>query len=181
MEDGGSDRQHAPLKAQIRQSEAVIKQLAKEICATVPQLADYLDRLPFQAGQSTEQYIEVPRQSTTALIELSPFLVYNPGPFKQARATSAADGLRLPRPDSIYHIYWHLIFLPKLSMLDSDMKTWIHGRLRWIEAHADAESLSTLREMKRRIERSVNMGFYCNTQQQVPERVQQQEDTGCSG
>jgi hypothetical protein len=163
IEDSDSDQPHAPLKARLRQSEVTVKELAKEICATVPQLGDYLDRLPFQADQSNEQYIEVPRQSTTALIGLSPFLIYNPGPFNQARTSSAADGLRLPRLDSMYHMYWHLLFLPKLSILDSDMKTWIQGRLRWIEAHAEAEAVSTLRDMKGRIERSVNMGLYCIT------------------
>lgn len=153
------------MRKKLSQAEATVKRLAEELCATVPQLADYLHLLPFQAeNDSNEAYIDVPRQSTTALIELSPFLTYNPGPFKRTSpSSSTTNEERPPKVEFLYHIYWHLLFLPAIPFLEPHMILWIAGRLRWIHERAEPEALATLHAMKRRIEKSVNMGLYCNS------------------
>ncbi|ORY19513.1 hypothetical protein BCR34DRAFT_132745 [Clohesyomyces aquaticus] len=130
----------------IKKSLAVIKQLAKEICATVPQLAGYLDQLPsymrYRLGQEKDhENPDVPNDSPAARST------------KKRRIEPMADlpqaipSLPLMQPASLYHILYQLHALLAHEILSEDLRFWIRQRLDWIEGKADPDNLKLLKTM----------------------------------
>jgi hypothetical protein len=144
-------------------SAAGIETLAGEICASVPQLADYLEHLPsyfdgeLDAASKRAQVLKhkagrpmLSLSLTTATVELSTHFIYDPGPFKKTSPRPKPSGIPQPRPDSLYHIYYQLCHLESIPVLQVNMKNWIQGRLRWIEEVGDAEDLDLMQALLRR-------------------------------
>ena len=104
--------------------------------------------------------MEAPHQTTTTLIELSPFRVYHPKPFRTHKPNPRIDGSRAPKLETIYHAFWVLLCLSEISFLDEYMELWIKGQISWIEKNTESGDLETLRGMRHELQKRVNMGLY---------------------
>ena len=158
---GTLSKNEEAISAQIAISQVAVRSIAKDICASIPQLADYLDRLQLQDFVLEEQcQMDTPHQATTTLIELSPFLVYNSTPFRTRKVNPVTDGSRVPELDTLYHAFWVLKCLSGVPFLDGDMRVWIEDRISWIEMNAESEDLSRLQAMRYELQTRVNLGLY---------------------
>ena len=144
-------------------SETVIQDLAAEICASIPQLADYIEQLPSYMDRElndTEKRFTIQKyipgqpllslSLTTATVELSAHFLYDPGPFRYTLPQLKHDDVPHPRPASLYHAYYQLCNLELIQSLPGHMMEWIHGRLRWIEEKGDPEDLGLMRALLQR-------------------------------
>lgn len=142
-------------------AEATVRRVASDICASIPQLADYLDVLDLQhCVFDTSCHMNTPHQAITTLPELSPFLLYDPVPVESDEVPPRAEGSRKPKPETLYHAFWALSSLLEISFLEEELKDWMQGRLHWIEANSLPCVLNKLRSMKRDIKGRINLGLY---------------------
>ncbi|KAF2678572.1 hypothetical protein K458DRAFT_137136 [Lentithecium fluviatile CBS 122367] len=145
------------------ESEAIMKRLAAEICASVPQLADYIERLPSYVDRElsdTDNRFTIPKHKpgqpllslslTTATVELSPHFIYDPGPFRKTSLRPCSEDLPRPRPASLYHIYYQLFSLNAIQSLTADMKEWIQERIYWVEEMGDPDDIGLMKAMLHR-------------------------------
>lgn len=157
-----SQADYAPAHTQIAESEVTIRDLAQEICASVPQLSGYLERLQ---SYSKSENVDIPNEpsesagKTSTSIPLSTHFLYDPSPFKHQRSNPAASKTHqsepalefpAPRPESLYHLLYQLHTLSTIKLLPPAMRHWMRARIQWMEASADPEDLSQLRAMLKR-------------------------------
>jgi hypothetical protein len=157
------DDEQSLMRDQRTISETVLEDLAAEICASIPQLADYIEQLPSYIDREqndTEKRFTVPKyipgqpllslNLTTATVELSVHFIYDPGPFKYTPPPLENRNVPLPRPGSLYHAYYQLSHLESVQSLPASMKAWIQGRLRWIEKMGDPDDLGSMKALLQR-------------------------------
>jgi len=138
----------------------MLEDLAAEVCASVPQLADYIEQLPSYIDRDlndAETRFKVAKyipgqpllslSLTTATVELSAHFIYDPGPFRYTSPRLEHDNGSVPRPASLYHAYYHLSKLESIQSLPARMKGWIQGRLRWIEEMGDPHDLDLMKAL----------------------------------
>lgn len=114
--------------AQLELSKKEINTLAIEVCASVPQLAGYLDQLHI----SSPKYLNHEYEGETQLTRpKSPNFL----------------GPRPPRPDSQYHLLYQLRRLAATPGLEEDSNHWIENRIQWVESVADPDDKSLLKTM----------------------------------
>ncbi|KAF2736693.1 hypothetical protein EJ04DRAFT_575116 [Polyplosphaeria fusca] len=149
-----SQSELASLAEQKANSESLVRHMARDICASVPQLAGYLEKL-----KSYTKY-NIVRPNPESL-EPTPHFLYDRGQLKQAPAfllspvqeklyfasshTSAA--VSGPRRASLYNILYMLYALRPVSILPTDMLRWVEQRVQWIEGKVDADDLALLKAM----------------------------------
>jgi hypothetical protein len=163
LTDSTKGDEQASIAHQQSKSRAIIKDLAGEICASIPQLADYIEQLPsyierelndtsdrFEALEYKPGQPMLSLNLTTATVELSTHFIYDPGPFKKTPPRFKLRGVPQPRPGSLYHAYYQLYHLELIPGLPADMKKWIRGRLGWIEEMGDPEDLELMKALLRR-------------------------------
>ncbi|KAJ4331687.1 hypothetical protein N0V87_008967 [Didymella glomerata] len=105
--------------------------LAEEICATVPQLLSYADYLN-QFVKSTEFALPTRSRSPRYTAKIPPF---TPGDLD---------------PASAFHLLLKLHNLILVPWLPFAIKSWIQGRISWIEANSDPYSAARLEAMIRK-------------------------------
>jgi hypothetical protein len=118
----------ARLAAQLELSKKETNTLAIEVCASVPQLAGYLDQLHVTSPKYLNHQYEDEIQETRA--KSSNFL-----------------GPRPPRPDSQYHLLYQLRRLAATPALQEDTRQWIENRIQWVESVADPDDKTLLKTM----------------------------------
>jgi hypothetical protein len=140
-------------------SEAIIAEMAADICASFPQLSDNIKKLPTYIGQDSNdagtrptkpEYVEgeplLSLSLTTATVELGVHFIYRPGPFKSFSPRPKPTPLR-PTPDSLYHIYYQLLNLEPILSLPANMKVWIQEQIQWIEKMGDPGDLERMKAL----------------------------------
>lgn len=157
-----SQAEYAPAPTQIAASEVIIRDLAQEICASVPQLSGYLERLQSYSKSENADIPSEPNESagkTSTSIPLSTHFLYDPSPFKHQRSNPASSKMHqskpalevpAPRLESLYHLLYQLHTLSAIKLLPPAMRDWMQARIQWMEANADPEDLSQLRAMLKR-------------------------------
>lgn len=152
---GFSSKRNTLSHTQIARSEGIIHELARNICASVPQLAGYLKHVESCSKMETVGSIpcEVMGMTSTA-IPLTTHFLYDSNPFKRQydpamlrTRTDLDSHFPTPRPESLYHILYHLHIISNIEFLPVPMRNWAHGCITWMEASADPEELSQLRAM----------------------------------
>lgn len=149
------------MSKQLSESEVTIRALAEDICATVPQLAGYLEQLrsyllrmrkgvPHKVRHSPKSdEPHLPTTFNSANVELSTHFVYDPGPTSAERNDAPKQifpTLTQPKPSSLYHILFQLYTFP-FALLPEDMGQWVRGRIQWLESKADPIDLERLQMM----------------------------------
>lgn len=150
--------------AQLQKSQDMMRVLAKEICATVPQLAGYLDQL--QVSSQHSKFKPTPMTAVSAAFsrELDITFACTPPPnnaltdhtvskrsslssSKPLEPPQAVPALPIPRPASLYHLLYQLHMLSTVTILPDNLQVWIKERIQWVEGNADPEDLQLLRTM----------------------------------
>jgi hypothetical protein len=134
-------------------SEHLVRELAREICATIPQLAGYLDQIQ---TPDPSPAIELPRSSYGLNAASSTLFISNAvvasgsstsSYLKPPSPPQAVPSLPIPRPASQYHLLYQLRRLSATPALPEDMKGWIRQRIKWVEGNADEDDLKLLEAM----------------------------------
>jgi hypothetical protein len=130
------------ITTQLDISRALICTMAKEICATVPQLAGYLDRLESLSAHSQGQ-----DDNTSAAPDSQ---IPTKSSSSSKRASPPLDPPTRPalRPGSRYGLLFQLRKLLSTPGLTDDMQSWIENRIRWIESSTDPEDLRLLEKTR---------------------------------
>ncbi|KAF2871548.1 hypothetical protein BDV95DRAFT_572258 [Massariosphaeria phaeospora] len=150
----GSER--AMAAAQLAESEILIQYLVEEICATIPQLACYLEQLPSYArnqeldpkiSQSPDSGGPVKAQGTTSPAPAlkSHFSYSPPGPKGVAQPNDPT--LAVPKRASEYHVLYHLYAICSMPTTSKNMRNWIRGRIRFMEASTIPKELTLFKEI----------------------------------
>ncbi|KAF2466027.1 uncharacterized protein BDR25DRAFT_294042 [Lindgomyces ingoldianus] len=165
LQNSASQVDISSLDACVKVSEAVIKQVAREICATVPQLAGYMVQLQsYKLPQFCQHYSKEEdgkgltnalynnRVTSTSVPPGNHFAVKStPLPSVHEppadRLPQAVPSLPIPKPQSLYHILYQLHALSSIDFLPPDMLAWINGRIAWVEGIATPDNLALLKTM----------------------------------
>ncbi|KAH7113735.1 hypothetical protein B0J11DRAFT_138971 [Dendryphion nanum] len=139
---------------QIEESKHTVYTLAREICATVPQLAGYLDKIMatnLPSGRRSEAKLQSNiRPSNTARAEINPSITpfnltgYETMDISFPTRTEAHPSLSDPNPPSMCQLLYQLHTLTSTSILPTQMKRWLHNRIEIVEKDTDPEDIQLL-------------------------------------
>ncbi|UPX14778.1 uncharacterized protein EKO05_0005250 [Ascochyta rabiei] len=151
------------LRLQRSASESLSTLIAEEICATVPQLLSYSDYLR-QFVESTEYALSVPTEDSGSNVS-TPDTFNASSPNSTSTKSSYASNKDIPKdytskvplftpgaldPASAFHLLLKLHNLTSIPWLPFAMKSWITGRISWIETNSDPYSAARLKAMIRK-------------------------------
>jgi hypothetical protein len=147
----------AKVATQLERSKNQIRYLAAEICATVPQLASYLDQVHTSTPTLlSDPYSDdeiagtTPSSSTSddnSVTSSSKDKRRSPKQFTTRDQPYATDAQNAPRPSSHYHLMFQLHKLATTPDLPDNMYRWIENRIQWVEGVADQDDKKLLRTM----------------------------------
>ncbi|KAF2107693.1 hypothetical protein BDV96DRAFT_505808 [Lophiotrema nucula] len=130
-------------------SEAIVRSLSRDICASVPQLAGYVEDLESYSERASVRSRSESLEPTThflydrgQLIQAPAFLL---SPIQVKRSPSKVSSS--PRRANLYNILYMLYALRPVAILPEDMKLWIQQRVEWIEAKTEPDDLALLKGM----------------------------------
>lgn len=159
---------------QQHQSVYEIRMIAKDILATVPQLTGYtrflesflqapttkntgcntnvIELIPHHKRRSDVHKTCSPKDESPSTQMPTP--ESTPSPPSSSGPESASDDapytpIIAPQHSSLYHILFNLYALRSVTCLPKAMKSWIDGRIDWIESTADPQDITRLQEMMR--------------------------------
>lgn len=135
---------------QLELSKKEVNVIATEVCATVPQLAGYLDQLRLSSpSYLNHQYSENDIAGTTAKSSTLDVGSLHPSP--RSSTTPDPSHSTLPKRPGPRRYYYHLLYqLRKLAAtpdLREDICRWLENRTQWIESMTDQDDKALLKTM----------------------------------
>ncbi|KAL6709142.1 hypothetical protein ACN47E_001958 [Coniothyrium glycines] len=158
-------------------SQFAIEEMGRDILATVPQLGRYLEQLNMNLQKPNKQGLHVSPTSTSRIgsvtsqqrgsasvgssvsrtptpVTQTPTPETTPSPPSSTESEPIPNdlpgsSLTAPQFSSLYHMLFNLYVLRSITCLPMTMKTWIAGRIEWIESIADSQDVARLQQMMR--------------------------------
>ncbi|KAF2011397.1 hypothetical protein BU24DRAFT_495587 [Aaosphaeria arxii CBS 175.79] len=157
--------QHTFMATQLEASENIVRSLARDICATVPQLAGYIDDLrgssctpenklgtelagttsSERAAAGSAVSISGP-QILTELARSAPPIPTSPRSTDENKRQSSSSVLLNPKPASQCQLLYQLCTLSQISLLPIHLRHWVNDRIEYVKSKAEPEDLQLLEQ-----------------------------------